>query len=271
MLNRLEIFLQGHRGFRGRYPENSVEAARAAVQLGVDAIEIDVVVSADGKIIVSHEPYMCHTLCTKPDGSSISEAESKELNLFKMSAAEIAKYSYGTLPYNKFPEQQKMACRKLELTSFCKQLLESDEMYLPQLTIELKSTAKTDNIFHPAPKQYVDAVLKCIDQIDERWPIAIQSFDLRLLKELDQRGVELPLIALNDNSELDIDAICEQLNFVPDGYGPHFDMVNAELVNDCAELGVDLSVWTVNDLKEAERLFGLGVRNFITDFPDLFV
>ncbi|MFZ4784174.1 MAG: glycerophosphodiester phosphodiesterase family protein [Flavobacteriales bacterium] len=271
MLNRVEIFLQGHRGFRGRFPENSLEAARAAIQLGVDAIELDVVVSADGKMIVSHEPYMCHTLCTKPDGGAISESESQDLNLFKMSAAEIAKYSYGVLPYSKFPDQQKMVCHKLDLISFCKQLLESDEMYLPQLTIELKSAEKTDSIFHPAPKEYVDAVLRNIDLIDERWPIAIQSFDLRLLKELDQRGVELPLIALNDNSELDIDAICEQLNFVPDGYGPHFDMVNAELVNDCAELGVDLSVWTVNDLDEAERLFGLGVRNFITDFPDLFV
>ena len=271
MLNRLEIFLQGHRGFRGRFPENSVEAARAAIHLGVDALELDVVVSADGKIIVSHEPYMCHTLCLKPDGSAISEAESKELNLFKMSAGEIAKYSYGTLPYTKFPEQAKTACHKLELTAFCEQLMGAEEMYIPQLTIELKSSEKTDQVYHPAPSKYIDAFLKCVDQIDERWPIAVQSFDLRLLKELDRRGVELPLIALNDNAELDVDALCEQLNFIPDGYGPHYDLVNAELVNDCAELGIDLSVWTVNELKEAERLFGLGVRNFITDYPDLFV
>ncbi|MEZ4799216.1 MAG: glycerophosphodiester phosphodiesterase family protein [Flavobacteriales bacterium] len=269
-MERQEIFVQGHRGYRGKYPENSLIACEKAIVLGVDAIEIDVVVSKDNFLIVSHEPYMCHTLCLKPDGSSISQNEEAALNLYKMSAAEISKYSFGTLPYAKFPDQEKIKSHKLTLLEFCASLEKKlgDDLF-PQLTIELKSSSEKNDWF-PTAKIYAKLVLEQISKLNEEWPIALQSFDMELLKELDKQGCELPLIVLNEKNDFTIDDICEKLEFIPDGYGALCTIIDEELVEDCITLGVELSAWTVNSKEEIEKLYKLGVRNFISDFPDLF-
>ena len=272
-MNRQEVFVQGHRGYRGAYPENSYEAFYHAMKLGVDAIELDVVLSKDQKIIISHEPYMCNELCLKPNGDSISKEESKQLNLYKMTAQEITEYSFGTLDYAKFPDQKKVKSHKLELKKMT-QLLEAkfpEDFSFPQLTVEVKSHPNTDGEFHPAPKEYAKILQKELQLIDERWPIAIQSFDLRILLELDKQGCELPLIALSESKEVDIDYVCEKLEFIPDGFSPYYEVINEDVVEDCQSLGVELSAWTVNDRAEMERLFQLGVRSFITDFPDLII
>ena len=54
-----------HRGFSGRYPENTLAAIRAAIQLGVDLVEIDVHETADGQLIVFHD-YRLNRICGVP-------------------------------------------------------------------------------------------------------------------------------------------------------------------------------------------------------------
>lgn len=270
-MERQEIFLQGHRGCRGYYPENSLSAFKHAISLGVDAIELDVVISQDKKVIIAHEPYMPADLCLTPDDKRISAAEEKSYNLYKMSAAEIARWSYGTLEYEKFPQQKKVKSHRLELAEMMRLLDETTLDYHPQLTIELKSHPNGDDLFHPKPNQYAAMILQAIDQLPEHWPVALQSFDLRIIKALDALQSPFPLIVLNDNKKLEIEDICDDLKFVPEGYGLHHTLIDEETVEACLSLGVELSAWTVNDLKETERLFGLGVRNIITDYPELFV
>ena len=65
--------------------------------------------------------------------------------------------------------------------------------------------------------------------------------------------------------------MCEKLEFIPDGFSPYYELINEDVVEDCQSLGVELSAWTVNDRAEMERLFQMGVRSFITDFPDLII
>jgi glycerophosphoryl diester phosphodiesterase len=113
--------------------------------------------------------------------------------------------------------------------------------------------------------------MQTLDRIPHEWPIAIQSFDVRILKALDALQVDLPLIFLNDNKEIEVEEICEELKFVPEGWGSSHELIGENLIDACFELGLELSAWTVNDKVEAERLFGLGVRNFITDYPNLFI
>jgi glycerophosphoryl diester phosphodiesterase len=270
-VERQEIFLQGHRGCRGLFPENSLSAFRKAFELGVDAIELDVVVSNDEKIIVSHEPFMDHLLCKKPDGSAIAESEAKSLNLYKMKAVEIAAYSFGELDYPKFPNQKKVKSHKLSLLEVVKVLGTEWEENFPQLTIEIKSHKSGDNKYHPDPESYAEIFMQTLDRIPHEWPIAIQSFDARILKALDALQVDLPLIYLNDKKEIEVEEVCEDLKFVPEGWGSAHELIDENLIDACFELGLELSAWTVNDKAEAERLFGLGVRNFITDYPNLYV
>src|SRR4051812_15952665 len=64
--------IHGHRGFRGLYPENTVAAFIEAVKLRVDALEMDVVISADHQVVVSHEAWMNPLFCSGPDGLPVS-------------------------------------------------------------------------------------------------------------------------------------------------------------------------------------------------------
>jgi glycerophosphoryl diester phosphodiesterase len=64
-------FIQGHRGCRGLFPENSLPAFTHALELGVRVLEMDVVLSADGKVVVSHEPYMNARYASHPSGEAV--------------------------------------------------------------------------------------------------------------------------------------------------------------------------------------------------------
>ncbi len=269
-MDRQEIFIQGHRGCRALFPENSLSAFLHASKLGVDAIELDICVSADKQLIVAHEPIMLHDLCLKPNGEEILVSEENQLNLFKMKAEEIKSYSFGTLPHKKFPLQQKVKSHKLPLLELLGLLEKELGDNLPQLTIEIKSTTEGDGKYHPGPDAYTDLFLKTLDSIDPQWPIVVQSFDVRILKALDKKGIDVPLTVLNADKAVEVDAMLEELGFIPEGWGSLHDLIDQELVETCFTFGMDLSAWTVNDKQRADELFQLGVRNFITDTIEIW-
>jgi len=96
--------LQGHRGARGLKPENTIPAFLVALDSGVTTIEMDVVITKDKRVILSHEPWMEPDICSKPDGSSISKSEGPKLNIYKMTYDEVKQYDCGSKPNKKFPE-----------------------------------------------------------------------------------------------------------------------------------------------------------------------
>ena len=60
---------QGHRGCRGLMPENTVAAMIKALNLGVTTLEMDVVITKDKKVILSHDQWFSEEITTKPDGT----------------------------------------------------------------------------------------------------------------------------------------------------------------------------------------------------------
>ncbi|HSZ26331.1 MAG TPA: glycerophosphodiester phosphodiesterase family protein, partial [Cytophagaceae bacterium] len=101
------FFKTGHRGCRGIYPENTLEGFRRAIDLGINSLELDVVVSKDRQLVVSHEPYMNPEICLKPDGSEITPSEEKQYNLYTMTYEEIKKFDCGLKIHPRFPNQKK--------------------------------------------------------------------------------------------------------------------------------------------------------------------
>src|ERR1043165_717090 len=104
--------LEGHRGCRGLMPENTIPAMIRALDLGVTTLEMDVVISSDRKVVVSHEPWFESDITTKPDGTFLTPAEAIGYNLFRMDYDSIKKYDVGMKPNPRFPQQQKMKAIK---------------------------------------------------------------------------------------------------------------------------------------------------------------
>lgn len=134
---------QGHRGARGLLPENTVPAFLKALEFPkISTLELDVVVSKDQQIVVSHEPWLSHHICSHSDGHPVSEQEETVLNIYQMTYAQIKSYDCGQRGNERFPEQEKIAVSKptlsnvvLQVEAQCQQTNRKKTFY----NIEIKS------------------------------------------------------------------------------------------------------------------------------------
>jgi glycerophosphoryl diester phosphodiesterase len=265
---------QGHRGCRGLMPENTIPAFIKAVDLGVNTLEMDLVITNDNKVLVSHEPFFNHEITTLPNGEWILESNEKEFNIYKMTYSEVIKYDVGLKTHPRFPNQFKMKAHKPLLS----EVIDSVEIYAKEnrkpvlyYNIETKTTPKTDGIFHPEPKEFVDLMMRVIleKKIENR--VIIQSFDIRTLHYLHQNhpGIKTALL-VEDFDKREFFKQIEDLGFVPTIYSPAQNLVTPKLVKECRSKGVKLIPWTVNDLKRINNLTKMGVDGIISDYPNLF-
>jgi glycerophosphoryl diester phosphodiesterase len=72
--------VHGHRGFRGHFPENTLIAFKEAIKAGADYIELDVLITKDSQVVVSHEPWFNPSTCTSPDGKAITKRSKNNLH-----------------------------------------------------------------------------------------------------------------------------------------------------------------------------------------------
>lgn len=266
--------VQGHRGCRGLMPENTIPAMIKALDLGVTTLEMDVVVSKDNKVVVSHEPWFEAEITTKPDGSFIKPAEAMQYNIFQMTYDEIAKYDVGMKAHPRFPQQQKIKTIKPLLADLFDSVAESMKVRrrpFPYFNIETKCLPAGDGRYHPKPAEFVELLMAVIKekQLEER--VIIQSFDFRTLKYLHEKYPSIKTAMLIEDSDVnDFDGQLNRLGYTPEIYSPNHNLVDEELVKQCHTKNMKIIPWTVNDKKQINKLTKMGVDGIITDYPDLF-
>lgn len=266
--------VQGHRGCRGLMPENTIPAMLKALDLGVTTLELDVVITKDNKVLVSHEPWFEAEITTKPDGTFIKPAEAMQYNIFQMNYEEIVKYDVGMKPHPRFPQQQKIKAVKPLLADLFDSVAESMKLRrrpFPYFNIETKCLPAGDGKFHPKPEEFVELLMAVIKekQLEER--VIIQSFDFRTLKYLHEKYPSIKTAMLiEDSDENDFDGQLNKLGYTPEYYSPNQTLVDDKLVKQCHDKGMKIIPWTVNDKKQLKKLQKLGVDGVITDYPDLF-
>ncbi len=267
---KMAFDIEGHRGCRGLLPENSIPAFRKALDLGVTTLEMDVVISQDSQVVVSHEAYLSHEICLTSEGKEIAEADELTHNLFQMPYAEIAKCDCGTKVHPRFPDQEKMAVNKPLLSEVLREM----EAYAkekgrpaPYYNIEIKSDSAGDGIFHPDPETFFTLVyqqLKAAGVLDR---VILQSFDTRALEVAHRRSPEITLAYLVENEE-SAEANFAKLSFTPAIYSPYFGFVNDSLMALTASKNMRVIPWTVNEPKDIRDMLNLGVAGIISDYPD---
>ncbi len=264
------IDLQGHRGARGLLPENTVPSLLLAVDLGVSTVELDVVIASDSQVVVSHEPWFSHEICTKPDGVPVTESEARELNIFRMNYSEVKRYDCGSRGNERFPQQRKMAVSKPLLSD----AIEAVERHAATTdrtpvyyNVEIKSRLEGDNNYHPAPATFARLVYQVLLDTDVLERSTIQSFDPRSLEAVRRIDSSVTLALLVDN-ELGLADNLARLSFRPEIYSPNYRLVDRSLVDAVHAMGVRVIPWTVNETAEMESLLHLGVDGIITDYPD---
>ncbi len=266
---------QGHRGCRGLMPENTIPAMLHAIDLGVTTLETDAVITKDRQVVLSHEPFFNHEISSRPDGTPVTEAEEKSLNIYQMPYAEVKRYDIGLKKHPRFPDQQKLAVHKPLLSD----MIDSVEAYcrmnrkpLPRYNIETKSQPATDGQYHPGPAEFVELLVGVINQKGISDRVIIQSFDPRTLQYLHEKYPLVKTALLIEEEDTKPFALqLQNLGFIPSVYSPAHTLVTPLLVKQCRDAGIGLIPWTVNDPVRIKELKKMGVTGVITDYPDLFL
>jgi len=268
--NLKQVQIHGHRGARGLFPENTITAFIEAIKLGVKTLEMDVVVSKDLKVVVSHEEWMNEAFCIQPNGNDIESNSKEKYNLYKMPYAEIALYDCGSKKNKEFPNQKNSPEHKPLLSEVINTIETHNKTNrLPEVTynIEIKSELAGDDIFHPKPSVFVPLVLNELEKLSISNRFILQSFDVRILQEIKKLHSTILigfLIENNDSLKLNL----ERLGFIPNMYNPEFPLVNHELIKELHYKNIQIIPWTVNKVSDMKRLISMGVDGLITDYPD---
>lgn len=260
---------QGHRGFRGIWPENTLEAFLHAVQIPeVTTLELDLAVSKDKQLIVSHEPWMNPAICRKHSGDTIPDKDSLKYLLYEMTAAEIKKWDCGSRGNPRFPKQQKIWTYKPTFREAVFAVRKANQERPIRWNIEIKTEPGWDGVRTPPVAEFAKMVVDEIKFLHIADAVTVQSFDVRALQEVRKLNPSLKLALLIENIK-GLDTNLERLGFNPDIYSPYYLLVSEKLVADCHAKGIKVIPWTVNEVTAMRHLIRLGVDGIITDYPNL--
>lgn len=264
--------VHGHRGCRGVLPENTLPAFLHALALGADVLELDVVISSDHQVVVSHEPWLAARLGTGPNGEYISPSQERAHNLYQMPYAAIRRCVVGKLPLAGFPEQQPLASYRPLLREVLRVVEEACHLAGRSkvgYAVELKSSPGGDDIFHPAPGPFVELVMAELLAAGAQSRTTLLSFDSRILQVARARFPNQALCLLNE-TRIPAAVLFNQLGFVPDTYGPEFEFLSGDEVEvvQAAYPGLRLVPWTINTLAGFQKAIAWRVAGITTDYPD---
>ena len=257
---------QGHRGCRGLMPENSLPAFLKALEYPqVTTLELDLAVSSDRQLIVSHEPWFNPAICRLPGGDSIPRRDAEKYLIYQMKAADLRAYDCGSWGNARFPGQQKQATYKPTL----REVVEAVRKQRPDIrwNIEIKSEAAWDGLRHPPVEEFAALVIAELRALGIDRYATVQSFDVRALQAMHKQAPDITLAYLIENIK-GFDTNLDRLGFTPAIYSPYYLLVSKKLVRKCHDKGIKLIPWTVNEVKDMKGMIRLGVDGIITDYPD---
>lgn len=264
-----DVQIIGHRGHVSTYPENTIEGFLSAVALGIEGLELDLVISADHRVVVSHEPFMKSSYMLDPNGNRISRTKERELKLYEMSYDSIRQYPTGNLPNPKFRSQRRLNTYKPLL----EEVFDTVEAFRNErglgkikYFLEIKSDPAHYDTYQPQPREFVDLVMKIIKERNLEDQVIIMSFDASILNILKEVYPQIKVSFLWYKKG--IEESLNLLTFTPEFVGPYYKQLkNAETVGSLQERGIKVVPWTVNRKRDILKMIHNGVDGIISDYP----
>lgn len=258
--------IHGHRGARAYLPENTLASARKALELGANWIEVDLVATARGRLILSHEPWLNPELCNFQ--GELVEGNGKAYNIYQMTPEQVAACTCGVRPDPDFPMQEAKPTPKIGLVEFVRDLdsFARERNISFSYNLEIKFESGKAGEYYPPTEEYARMILRDVEQLPLGGRVLIQSFSPEILNALYELNPELEygfLTALPGGL-----VQLKQLDFTPAAFNPNYRLVTRRLVRKAHEQGIKVIPWTVNELTEMRDLRDMGVDGIISDYPD---
>lgn len=286
------IDLQGHRGARGLLPENTIAGFELAARMGVTTLELDVVVTQDDELVISHDPALNPDITRDAQGRFLAGTgpDIRSLRWQDLQAFDVGRIQPGTRYARSFASQKPVdGARIPRLRDLFERMQQQGHTQL-RYAIETKITPHQAQQT-PLPERFAQQLLALIDEYGLRERVQILSFDWRTLQAVQRQRPGLPTVYLTaqlpvlDNLQRDKpQASPWTAGFVPSQYpsiphmikaagGSHWSSfwreLDASKVQQAQALGLKVLAWTVNDRETMARMLDLGVDGLVTDRPDI--
>jgi len=284
--------LQGHRGARGLAPENTLEGFAVALAIGVTTLELDLAMTRDDVLVVSHDRRLNPDHTRGPDGKFL-DAEGppiRSLTLAELRRHDVGRLKPGTDYARSYPEQRPVDGARIPALGEVFDLVKRVGAAHVRFNIETKITP-ISGAETPDPETFAAAVARAVRDARLVSRVSIQSFDWRTLKAMQRIAPEIERVCLTAEA-LNFDTIRrgepgaspwtagldigEFGGSVPrlvaaagcQVWSPLHRNAKADDVAAAKALGLKVIPWTVNERADMERLIALGVDGIITDYPD---
>jgi len=257
-----KIQVHGHRGCRGFRPENTLAAFHEALSFGVDVLELDLAVTKDGVIVVSHNPDIDPAICLGPDGKPAEEKAIHSLTL-----AEVQGYDCGSLKNPKFERQIPVPGQRIPRLAEVFDLVK-DSSFPGAKTVEFNIETKIfpgDPDKAPAPAEFAKAVADVVKKHGLESRVIVQSFDRRTLDELRKLEPRIRRSMLTSDNLVDFAAVAKAQKV--DIISPYYLWITKPDVDALHKLKVQVAPWTVNDEAGWAKVIDMGADAIITDYP----
>jgi len=274
---KTSIDLQGHRGARGLFPENTIPAFQCAIEHKMTTLELDTNLTKDGNLIVYHDSFINADLCLDPKRNP-----AQSTRILDMTLEDLKKLDCGSIINEEFPEQRQVPGTKLitlsEFFHFVKQY-EADHPDIPKLRFNIETK------FESAPDQeylekFAMVMVELIEEADVVDRTTVQSFVLEVLPLIKKRNPALKTSALFQPSYVQGFLMMMGLNSIrneiiektekagADIISPYHLYANRFFIQTCHEKNIRVIPWTVNEKKKIVTLLNNGVDGIISDYPD---
>jgi glycerophosphoryl diester phosphodiesterase len=247
------ILVHGHRGARARYPENTIPAFQYAIGAGVDALELDLAVTKDEQLVISHDPLINAAICQGPTTG---------VPIHTLTLAELKKYDCGTKRNPLFATQTPVPGTRIPTFDEVLDLAPTGKF---DYNVETKIFADKPQLT-PSPERFVELVLAAIRRHHIESRIILQSIDFRTLKVMHQLAPEIRLSALyegNPKSFVEISREAAAAVIV----SPQFKLATPQLVAEAHAAHVQVVPWTANQPADWDKLIAAKVDAIISDDP----
>ncbi len=285
--------LQGHRGARGLWPENTLAGFARTIELGVSAMELDCAVTRDGVVVVTHDPHL-NPDCTRDAQGRFLESAGPAI--YALTYAQLQTYDVGRLRPGsayaaRFPQQQPMDGERIPRLADVLTLVRARGGARVRVAIEVKTFPEQPELT-PAPEPFVQAVQLDVERTRAAAMIAILAFDWRVLSVARRLMPQVGTVALTEQQP-DEDtvrlgsptpspwlggldpadyggSIARLVKAAGAGtWGPNYLDLDASRVEQAHALGLRVVPYTVNEPSDMEQMLAINVDGVISDRPDV--
>ncbi len=246
------ILVHGHRGARAMYPENTIPAFKYAIGIGVDFLEMDVAVTKDNVLVISHDPHINGEICTGPHPG---------IAIHDLTLAELREYDCGALQNPHFSKQHPVPGTRIPTLDEVLSLAKGNSV---QFNIETKSFPDHPELT-PPPEVFSKMMLDVIRKHKLEPRCVVQSFDFRTLRAMKRLAPEIRLSALWEGAPRSFVDIARDAE--AGIVSPAFQLVTPEQVKAAHAAKLEVVPWTADTPQDWQRLIDAGVDAIITDDP----